>query len=96
MLLESSQRGLQLWFRPHPDQRFAQEVIVPQSCGTPGLGDFETPKTKSHSNVTPAGRCRVYYMGEGGGFPRVLAVVSLVSPKSPVALPSTKGAPTLC
>jgi hypothetical protein len=31
-------------------------------------------------------------MGEGGGFPRVRAVVSLVSPKSPVARPSTKGA----
>jgi hypothetical protein len=28
-------------------------------------------------------------MGEGGGFPRVQAVVGLVSPKSPV----TKGAP---
>jgi hypothetical protein len=32
-------------------------------------------------------------MGEGGGFPRVRAVVSLVSPKSPVAHPSTKGVP---
>jgi hypothetical protein len=31
-------------------------------------------------------------MGEGGGFPRVQPVVSLVSPKSPVARPSTKGA----
>jgi hypothetical protein len=33
-------------------------------------------------------------MGEGDGFPRVRAVVSLVSPKSPVLRPSTKkGAP---
>jgi hypothetical protein len=31
-------------------------------------------------------------MGEGGGFPRVEAVVSLVSPELPVACPSTKGA----
>jgi hypothetical protein len=31
-------------------------------------------------------------MGEGGGLPRVQAVVSLVSPESPVACPSTKGA----
>jgi hypothetical protein len=30
-------------------------------------------------------------MGEGGGFPRVRAVVSLVSPESPVACPNTKG-----
>jgi hypothetical protein len=32
-------------------------------------------------------------MGEGGGFPQVRVVVSLVSPKSPMARPSTKGAP---
>jgi hypothetical protein len=32
-------------------------------------------------------------MGEGGGFLRVRAVVSLVSPRLPVACPSTKGAP---
>jgi hypothetical protein len=30
-------------------------------------------------------------MGEGGGFSRVRAVVSLVSPELPVACPSTKG-----
>jgi len=30
-------------------------------------------------------------MGEGGGFPRVRAVVSLVSPELPVACPNTKG-----
>jgi len=32
-------------------------------------------------------------MGEGGDFPQVRAVVSQVSPKLPVACPSTKGAP---
>jgi hypothetical protein len=32
-------------------------------------------------------------MGEGGGFPQFRAMVSLVNPKSPVACPSTKGAP---
>ncbi len=31
-------------------------------------------------------------MGEGGGFPQVQAVVSFVSPKSPVVRPNTKGA----
>jgi hypothetical protein len=36
--------------------------------------------TKSHSDVGAAKRCREYYMGEGGGFPRVRAVVNLVSP----------------
>ncbi len=32
-------------------------------------------------------------MGEGGGFPRVRAVVNQVSLELPVAYPSTKGAP---
>jgi hypothetical protein len=34
-----------------------------------------------------------YIMGEGGGFPQVRAVVSLVNPELPVACPNTKGAP---
>jgi len=38
-------------------------------------------------------RHREYYMGEGGGFPQVRAMVNLVSPKLPVAYFSTKGAP---
>jgi hypothetical protein len=37
-------------------------------------------------------RHKEYYMGEGGGFPQIWAVVSLVNPKSPVACPNTKGA----
>jgi hypothetical protein len=32
-------------------------------------------------------------MGEGGGFPRIQAVVSLMNLELPVACPSTKGAP---
>jgi len=32
----------------------------------------------SHLDVASAERCREYYMREGGGFPRVWAVVSLV------------------
>ncbi len=48
---------------------------------------------KSHSDVGVVERHREYYMGEGDGFPRVRAVVSLVNPESPVACPSTKGAP---
>ncbi len=37
-------------------------------------------------------RHKEYYMGEGGDFPQVRAVVSLVSPRSPMACPNTKGA----
>jgi hypothetical protein len=52
-----------------------------------------SPGTKSHLDVVPVESCKVYYMGEGGGFPRVQAVVSLLNPESPVACPSTKCAP---
>jgi hypothetical protein len=34
-------------------------------------------------------------MGEGGGFPRIRAVVNLVNPELPVACPNTKGAPEI-
>jgi hypothetical protein len=51
---------------------------------------LESPGKKCHSDVASAESCREYYMGEGGGFPRVRVVVSQVSPKSPVACPNTK------
>jgi len=50
-------------------------------------------RTKSHSDVGAVERHKIYYMGEGGGFPRIQAVVSQVSPELPVACLSTKGAP---
>jgi hypothetical protein len=52
-----------------------------------------SPGTKSHSGVGATERHRKYYMGEGGGFPQIRAVVSLVSPRLPVAYLSTKGVP---
>jgi hypothetical protein len=39
-----------------------------------------SPETKSHLDVAPVERRKVYYKGEGGGFPQVRAVVSLVCP----------------
>jgi hypothetical protein len=39
-----------------------------------------SPGTKSHLDVGLVERCRVYYKGEGSGFPQVQAVVSLVCP----------------
>ncbi len=50
-------------------------------------------KTKSHSNVGATEKHKVYYMGEGGGFPRIRAVVNFISPELPMACPSTKGVP---
>jgi hypothetical protein len=44
---------------------------------------FGSPGTKSHLDVAPVERHRVYYKGEGGGFPQVWAVVSLVCPSCP-------------
>jgi hypothetical protein len=41
------------------------------------------PGEKSHLHVAPVERCRVYYKGEGGGFPQVQAVVSFVCPCCP-------------
>jgi hypothetical protein len=67
--------------------------MTSQSIGSPNRDSFATPpwspKTKSHLDVGV--RHRVYYMGEGGGFPRVQAVVNHVSPELHVVCPSTKG-----
>ncbi len=46
-------------------------VLVGAISGVPG--------EKNHLDVGPMERCRVYYKGEGGGFPQVRAVMSLVS-----------------
>ncbi len=45
--------------------------------------------------MAPVERCRIYYKGEGGGFPQVRVVVNLVSLTLPVAHPSTKSVPTI-
>jgi hypothetical protein len=69
------------------------------SCKVPGiqtgtiLGLFlGSPGTKNQSDMGAAERHRVYYMGEGGGFLQIRAMVSQVSSKLPMACPSTKGA----
>jgi len=76
--LESSWRELQLWFRPRPDLSLGRGAMSVQSPGTPTRDSFGTPGKKSHLDVASVESCWVYYMGEGGGFPRVRAVVSLV------------------
>jgi hypothetical protein len=64
-------------------------VLVVGILGLP-LGSHGT---KSHLDVAVMESCRVYYVGEGGGFLRVRAVMSFVSPESPVTCLSTKGVP---
>ncbi len=51
---------------------------------------FGSPEKKSHLDASATKSCREYYMGEGGGFPPPRAVVSQVSPRSPVACPNTE------
>jgi len=48
---------------------------LPSPLGSPG--------TKSHLDVGLVERHRVYYKGEGGGFPQVQGVVSLANPSRP-------------
>jgi len=59
--------------------------------GISGL-PFGNPETKSHLDVGLVERHRVYYKGEGGDFPQVQAVLSLVSPSLPMVRPNTKNA----
>jgi hypothetical protein len=49
-------------------------------------------KTKCHLDLGLVERHKVYYKGEGGGFPQVRAMVSLVSPNLTMARPNTKSA----
>jgi hypothetical protein len=52
---------------------------------------FGGPGKKNHLDVASARSCREYYKGEGGGFPRVRAVVSQVSLSCPWFIPTPKG-----
>jgi hypothetical protein len=54
-----------------------------------------SPVTKSHLDVSLVKRHKVYYKGEGGGFPQVRAMVNLVSSSLPVTRPSIKSAPIM-
>jgi hypothetical protein len=82
MALERSQRGLQLWFRPCCHRTLQSGVMSSQSSGTPtgtiSRLHFGSLKNLCHLDVASMASCREYYMGEGGGFPRVRAMVSLV------------------
>jgi hypothetical protein len=75
ILLESSQQGLKIYFKPHLNRRSAQKVMGPKVVGVLTLAisglPFGKPKTKCHLDVGLVERHEVYYKGEGGGFPQV-------------------------
>ncbi len=63
------------------------KLWAPKVTGAPTLvisgPPLRNPKTKCHLDVGLVERHRVYYKGEGGGFPQVWAVVSLVDSSYP-------------
>jgi hypothetical protein len=71
------------------EELWASKVPKVQTGIISGL-HFGSPEKKSHLDVGVVESYREYYMGEGGGFPRVWVVVSQVSPRLPVACPNTK------
>jgi hypothetical protein len=93
--LENSQRRLQLCFGPHLNCRFAWKVMGLQSRENHSYENFGTLTWECHLDVDLVERHKIYYKGEGDGFPQVRAMVSLVSSSLLVARPNTKNAPTM-
>jgi hypothetical protein len=64
------------------------KLWAPKVVGVPSLGisglQLGSPGTKCHLDAGPMAKHKIYYKGEGGGFPQVRVVMSLVSPSSPV------------
>jgi hypothetical protein len=70
------------------------KVMGVLTMGIPGL-PLGSLGTKCHLDVALVERHRVYYKGEGDGFPQVRAMVNLMSLKLLVACPITKSAQTM-
>ncbi len=97
-------RATYSWKALDEDYNFASDLIsikglhtkiwTPKVAKVPTLGISKLPlgsiRTKCHLGAGPMVRHKVYYKGEGGCFAQVRAMVSLVSPKSLMAHPSTK------
>jgi hypothetical protein len=90
MALESSLRGLQLWFRPRPDPRSGRGTMKSQSPGTL-TGTVSGQLRDSISGVPgksdirmPLPRCNAEYIigSKVVAYSRVRAVVSLVCPSA--------------
>jgi hypothetical protein len=67
----------------------ARKVVRVPILGILGL-PLGSAGTKCHLDSNPMAKHRVYYKGEGGGFPQVQAVVNLMSLNLHVARPTTK------
>jgi len=69
--------------------------ILGVQTGTISGLHFGSPGKKCHSDASAAERRKKYYMGEGGGFSRVWAVVSQMNPRLPVACSNTESVPNV-
>jgi hypothetical protein len=73
---------------------FHTKLWAPKVARVPTLGISGLPLgshgTKWHLGVGPVTKHKIYYKGEGGGFPQVRAVVSLMSPCLPMVRSCTK------
>ncbi len=65
------------------------KVLRVQTETVSGL-HFGSPGKKSHLDVASVWSYKEYYKGEGGGFPRVRAVVNQVSLSRPWLVPTPK------
>jgi hypothetical protein len=92
--LEGCWKQLQLCFRPHPNWSLSWELWTPKvpkvQTGTISRLLLGSPWTKSHLDVSFMGERREYYMGEGGGFPQLQAMVSQVSACCPWFVPTPR------
>jgi hypothetical protein len=94
MELESSQRELQITSNFIPIGGLSKKLCLSKVLGVQtetvsGL-HFGSLGKKCHSDVASTESCREYYMGEGGGFPRVWAVVSQMNPSCQWFVPTPR------
>jgi hypothetical protein len=78
-----SQRKLQLCFKLHFNLKFARKIMGLQSHRSPIWHNFrtltpESRERKNHLDVGSVTSHRVYYKGEGGGFPQVWVMMNLM------------------
>jgi hypothetical protein len=97
--LEISQQGLQLCFKPCQNQRSAQEVMRPQSRGSPSCWNFRTPTWESQDKKPfgcgPRGEAQSILWGGRWWLPPSLGHGECCVSRLLVARPSTKSAPTM-
>jgi len=84
-LLVCRQRATYCWKALDKNYNFASYCtsiwgLLAKLCGSKvvGVPASAISRKKSHLDVGPVERCRLYYKGEGDGFPQVRAVVNLV------------------